>query len=60
MPTNVRVIRANDFIRATAEGQVDFENSRKALIEVAHATASLTDYEILLDIRKSAGYCGPT
>jgi hypothetical protein len=55
VPTNVRVIRANDFIRATADGKLEFENSKKVLMEVAQVTASLADYEILLDTRKAQG-----
>jgi hypothetical protein len=53
--TNVRVIHANDFIRATTEGQLDFEKSKKALIGIAEVTAPLTDYEILLDTRNTQG-----
>jgi hypothetical protein len=51
--TDIRIIHAHDFVRATAEGKLDFETSKKALIEVASATAHLVDYEILLDVRKA-------
>jgi hypothetical protein len=53
MPTDIRVISAYDFIRATAYGGFDFEMSKKALIEVASATARLVNYKILLDTRKA-------
>lgn len=53
MPTDIRVIKAKDFVRATPEGKLDFETSKKALIEIASATAHLVDYEILLDTRKA-------
>jgi len=53
MPTDIRIISAYDFIRATAYGEFDFEMSKKALIEVASATAHLVNYKILLDTRKA-------
>jgi hypothetical protein len=53
MPTDIRLIHAHDFVRATAEGELDFETSKKALIEIASATAHLVDFEILLDTRKA-------
>jgi hypothetical protein len=53
MPANIRVIHARDFVRATSEGELDFESSKKALTEIASATAPLVDYEILLDTRKA-------
>jgi hypothetical protein len=53
MPTDIRIIHAHDFIRATAEGELDFETSKKVLIEIASVTAHLVDYEILLDTRRA-------
>jgi hypothetical protein len=53
VPTDIRIISAFDFIRATAYGELDFEMSKKALIEVASATAHLINYRILLDARKA-------
>jgi hypothetical protein len=53
--TNIRVIRARDFIRATEEGQIDLEKSKKLLIGVAEVAAGLVDYEIILDTRKTQG-----
>jgi hypothetical protein len=53
MPVDIRVIHAQDFVRATPEGELDFETSKEALIEIASATAHLVDYEILLDTRKA-------
>jgi len=53
--TNIRVIRAHDFVRATADGQIEFEKSKKLLREVAEASATLVDYEIILDTRKAEG-----
>jgi len=53
MPTDIKIISAYDFVRATASGEFDFEMSKKALIEVASATAHLVNYRILLDTRKT-------
>lgn len=53
MPTDIRIVRAQDFVRATTEGELDFETSKKALIEIASATGQLVDYKILLDTRKA-------
>ena len=53
MPTDIRIIHSNDFIRATLDGDFDFEMSKKALMEIASATSHLIDYEILLDTRKA-------
>jgi hypothetical protein len=53
MPTDVRVILAKDFIRATSAGELDLESSKKALEDVASAAAQLVDYVILLDTRRA-------
>lgn len=53
MPTNIRIIHARDFIKATPEGNLDLEESKKLLIEIASASAPLLDYEIILDTRKA-------
>jgi hypothetical protein len=53
MPTNIRIIHAHDFIKATPEGELNFETSKKALIEIASTTAHLVNYEILIDTRKA-------
>jgi len=53
MPTDIRIISACDFVRATAYGEFDFEMSKQALIEVASATTHLVNCRILLDTRKA-------
>jgi hypothetical protein len=52
-PTDIRIIHAHDFIKVTTEGQLDLENSRKLLLEVASASAPLVDYGIVVDTRKT-------
>ena len=53
MPTNIRIIRAHDFIRAAPEERLDLEKSHKLLLEIASASAHLVDYEIIIDTRKA-------
>jgi hypothetical protein len=52
MPTTVRIIHATDFIKVTAEGELDVEESKRLLVEIASAT-DLADYEVILDTRKA-------
>jgi hypothetical protein len=53
MPTDIRIIHAHDFIKATPEGHLDFEESKKLLIEIAAASRSMIYYEIILDTRQA-------
>ena len=53
MPTNISVIHAHDFLRATSEGELDFETSRELLIEIVSKASGLRNYEVLLDTRKA-------
>jgi hypothetical protein len=53
MPTQLRIIHATDFLIATPQGQVDFENSKRILLKLAAATNGDGSHEILLDVRKA-------
>lgn len=53
MPTHIKIIHAGDFIRATPEGHLNLEESKKLLMELASATSTLSDYEVILDTRKA-------
>ena len=53
MPTNIRIIHAHDFVRATPEGRLNFEESERLLVQIATAAPGLAEYEILLDTRKA-------
>ena len=53
MPTNIRIIHAQDFIIANPEGRLDFEKSTNILIEIASASVTMVDYEIIMDVRKA-------
>jgi len=51
MPTDIRIIHAHDFIKATPEGHLDLEQSKRLLVELT--SASLNDYDIIIDTRKA-------
>jgi hypothetical protein len=53
MATNIQIISARDFVKATPEGKFDFEKSMDFLISIASASAALSDHETLIDTRKT-------
>jgi DNA-binding transcriptional LysR family regulator len=60
VPTNIKVIRANDFIRATPEGDAYLENAERLLKEIAQAGAGLEEFEVLVDTRRIIGALSAT
>ena len=52
MPATIKIIHATDFIKATAEGEIDLEESKRLLVEFVSAT-DLADYELIMDTRKA-------
>ena len=58
MPTNIRVIHARDFVRATPQGVLDLNASEKLLFEIVVAGAPLATYDVLLDTRSAVGVLG--
>lgn len=52
MPATIRIIHATDFIKATAAGELDLEESARLLAEIVSAT-DLVDYELVVDTRKA-------
>lgn len=53
MSYNIQIIQAREFIRATPEGALDFESSKKLLMAISATADGLSDYAILLDIRRA-------
>ena len=51
MPSDIRIIRAHEFIQATPEGKVDLDQAKKVLVQVASASAPSNDYDVILDAR---------
>ena len=54
MPTNIAIVHTSDFIRATADGRLDLDLSRKLLAEVVSATQSAGEHNVLIDTRAAA------
>ena len=54
MPTNIAIVHTSDFIRATADGRLDLDLSRKLLVEVVSATQSAGEHNVLIDTRAAA------
>ena len=55
MRTTYKIIHAADFVKARPSGEIDLEQSKKVLAEIAAVATPPADYEILLDIRKAYG-----
>ena len=53
MPTKIKIIHAHDFIKITPGGELDFEESKRLLLEIASVITPEDDYMILLDTRKA-------
>jgi hypothetical protein len=51
MPVNVKVIRTQDFVKASAMGVLDFSASKQALLDIASQISRAGEYEVLLDTR---------
>jgi hypothetical protein len=60
VPTNIKIIHASEFIKATLEGKLDFEESKRGLQEIASAAGPLADCEIILDTRKAEVVMSPS
>jgi len=53
MSTRIRVIQANDFIKATPEGSLDLEESKRRLRAVAVTIDPVVNYDAMLDTRQA-------
>ena len=51
MPSDIRIIHAHEFIKATPDGRLDLEETTKLLVEIASASAPSNDYDVLIDTR---------
>jgi len=51
MPTDIRVIQAHEFIKATPEGHLDLEGTKEVLLGIAAASALSGDFDVILDTR---------
>ena len=53
MPYHVTIIHAHEFIQATAEGMLDYEGTRRQLLQLASIAGSYPDSGVLIDTRKA-------
>lgn len=52
MATNIRIIHAHEFIKATPVGQLNLDKAKELLMEIASASGPSFDYDVILDTRK--------
>ena len=50
---NIRVIHAQDFIKATPEGWLDRKQSMKLLLDIAAVAPESANFHVILDTRKA-------
>jgi len=55
MDLRIRVIRANEFIKTTATGQLDLSQSKEILLKLAAVNKPPARHDILLDVRGATG-----
>jgi hypothetical protein len=60
LPTNVKVIRARDFLRAKPNGEANLETAEHLLRDIAQAGSGLDEFEILVDTREVSGMLSAT
>jgi hypothetical protein len=53
MTANIRVIHAQDFIKATPEGWLDRKQSMKLLLDIAAVAPESGNFHVILDTRKA-------
>jgi len=53
MPTQIRLVHAHEFLRATPEGTLDLDASLEMLVQIAVRSAPEDGYDIILDLRKA-------
>ena len=52
MRVNYKIIQAKDFIKAKPTGEIDLDESKKLLVQLAEMEHLIGDYEILMDLRE--------
>jgi hypothetical protein len=55
VPVNYKIIQAKDFIKAKPTGEIDLDESKKVLGQIAEMVRLIGDYEILIDVRDAYG-----
>jgi hypothetical protein len=52
MRVNYKIIQAKDFIKAKPTGEIDLDESKKVLGQIAQMEELIGDHELLLDLRE--------
>jgi len=60
MPTDIRLIHAHDFIRATPQGKLDLAKSKELLLEIAAAAKPSGPHDIIIDLRRAQSVLSTT
>ena len=60
MPAKILIIHAQDFLKATPEGKLDLEESKKILLELASIVVPQDDYQLIIDTRQAHSVMSPT
>jgi hypothetical protein len=55
MRVNYKIIQARDFIKAKPTGEIDLEESKKVLGQIAQMEQLIGNHEILMDLREAYG-----
>lgn len=53
MAAEIKIYKANGFIKFVETGEIDFDRARKLIREVAFAAAFHVDHNILIDLRET-------
>jgi hypothetical protein len=53
MTIKIKIIRSVDYLSVADDGTIEFEESKKRLLEIAGAKRPPADYDILLDFRRT-------
>jgi hypothetical protein len=52
MSAKIKLIRAIEYLQTSPEGEINFEQSKQLLTELAKAKNAPADYDVLLDFRR--------
>jgi hypothetical protein len=55
MDLNLRLIRANDFLKTRPTGEYDLEMTKLLLLKIAQENSSPIKYDVLIDVRAATG-----
>ena len=60
MATDVRITHAREFLRVTAQGVYDLEQTKDALLQIASVDPSAAGIDVMIDVREAPSYLSLT